>query len=123
LRAAEVAQAISASLAALDLPQDQAVALGIRWHGEPHYQRLRELAAGIAMAAAGAASLPLILMVDRDVARLLGHLLEHELGVARAVIAIDGIELHPFDYVDIGAPVQPANVVPVVIKSLLFPPH
>jgi ethanolamine utilization protein EutA len=43
--------------------------------------------------------------------------------VARAVIAIDGIELHPFDYVDIGPPVQPANVVPVVIKSLLFPPH
>ena len=122
-RAREVAQAISASLATLDLPEDQAVALGIRWHGEPHYQRLRELAAGIAMAAAGAASLPLILMVDRDVGRLLGHLLEHELGVARAVIAIDGIELHPFDYVDIGAPVQPANVVPVVIKSLLFPPH
>jgi ethanolamine utilization protein EutA len=122
-RAREVAQAIAATLAASDLPAGQAVALGIRWHGEPHYQRLRELAAGIAMAAGGAAALPLILMVDRDVGRLLGHLLEHELGVARAVIAIDGIELHPFDYVDIGAPVQPANVVPVVIKSLLFPPH
>lgn len=121
-RAREVAQAITATLAALDLPGDQAVALGIRWHGEPHYQRLRELAAGIAMAA-GPAALPLILMIDRDVGRLLGHLLEHELGVARAVIAIDGIELREFDYVDIGAPVQPANVVPVVIKSLLFPPH
>ena len=121
-RAREVAQAITAALAAWELPGDQAVALGIRWRGEPHYQRLRELAAGIAMAA-GPAPLPLILMVDRDVGRLLGHLLEHELGVARAVIAIDGIELREFDYVDIGAPLEPARVVPVVIKSLLFPAH
>ncbi|HEY9532243.1 MAG TPA: ethanolamine ammonia-lyase reactivating factor EutA, partial [Burkholderiales bacterium] len=67
--------------------------------------------------------LPLILMVDRDVGRLLGHILEHELWVGRAVIAIDGIELRQFDYVDIGEPVQPANVVPVIIKSLLFPSH
>ena len=121
-RAQEVAQAITDTLAASDLPGEQAVALGIRWRGEPHYQRLRELAAGIAMAAGGA-SLPLILMVDRDVGRLLGHILEHELGVGRAVIAIDGIELRQFDYVDIGEPVQPANVVPVIIKSLLFPSH
>lgn len=122
IRAPEVASAIATALAGADLDQEQPVAFGIRWRGEPHYQRLRELAAGIAMAT-GSAQLPLILMVDRDLGRLLGHLLEHELAVARAVIAIDGIELHEFDYVDIGAPVQPANVVPVIIKSLLFPAH
>ncbi len=117
-----IARAITAALKRADLREDQPVALGIRWRGEPHYQRLRELAAGIAMAA-GSAPLPLILMVDRDVGRLLGHLLEHELGVARAVIAIDGIELRELDYVDIGEPIEPAQVVPVVIKSLLFPAH
>jgi ethanolamine utilization protein EutA len=120
--AAQVTAAVAATLAKADPDPSSPVALGIRWRGEPHYQRLRELAAGIAMAA-GSATLPLIVMVDRDVGRLLGHILEHELGVPRAVIAIDGIELHPFDYVDIGAPVQPANVVPVIIKSLLFPTH
>jgi ethanolamine utilization protein EutA len=98
------------------------VAIGIRWHGEPHYQRLRSLAAGIAMAA-GSGAAPLILIVDRDVGRLLGHILEHELGVGRGVISIDGIELRELDYVDIGAPLEPADVVPVVIKSLLFPAH
>jgi ethanolamine utilization protein EutA len=122
LNAAEISQSIAAKLRRADLGEGRAVALGIRWRGEPHYQRLRELAAGIAMAA-GPAPLPLIVMVDRDVGRLLGHLLEHELGVARAVIAIDGIELREFDYVDIGAPLEPAGVVPVVIKSLLFPAH
>jgi ethanolamine utilization protein EutA len=118
-QAAEVARAVAAASAET---RDEAVALGIRWRGEPHYQRLRELAAGIALAA-GEGTQPLVLVVDRDIGRLLGHILERELGVARAVIAIDGIELREFDYVDIGAPVQPANVVPVVIKSLLFPAH
>jgi ethanolamine utilization protein EutA len=36
-------------------------------------------------------------------------------------VCIDGIQLKEFDYVDIGEPIQPADVVPVVIKSLLFP--
>jgi len=118
-----VAAAITAALSRIDHPDGQPVALGVRWHGEPHYQRLRELAAGIAMALDSRTELPLILMIDRDIARLLGHILEHELAVARAVISIDGIQLREFDYVDIGEVIQPANVVPVVIKSLLFAAH
>ena len=124
--ASAVAAAVTKSLSRIDVGMDSddktTVALGIRWQGEPHYQRLRGLAAGIAMAA-GSGSAPLILIVDRDVGRLLGHILEHELGVGRGVISIDGIELREFDYVDIGAPIEPADVVPVVIKSLLFPAH
>jgi len=126
LDAQAVAAAITNSLSQIDFGIDSEtqnpVAIGIRWQGEPHYQRLRSLAAGIAMAA-GSGSAPLILIVDRDVGRLLGHILEHELGVERGVISIDGIELRELDYVDIGAPLEPADVVPVVIKSLLFPAH
>jgi len=29
--------------------------------------------------------------------------------------------LQEFDYIDIGAVISPSNVVPVVVKSLLFP--
>ena len=36
------------------------------------------------------------------------------------LIAIDGIALRELDYVDIGRMIEPAHVVPVVIKSLLF---
>jgi len=121
--AASVATAISQALERIDADQTRPIALGIRWHGEPHYQRLRELAAGIAQAVGSNAALPLILMVDRDIGKLLGHILEHEMGVARGVISIDGIQLREFDYVDIGEVIQPTNVVPVVIKSLLFPVH
>jgi ethanolamine utilization protein EutA len=37
------------------------------------------------------------------------------------VVSIDGIQLNEFDFVDIGDVIRPAEVVPVVIKSLLFP--
>jgi ethanolamine utilization protein EutA len=62
-------------------------------------------------------------MVDGDVGKLLGHLLEHELGLTRGVVSVDGIRLHEFDYVDVGERMQPAQAVPLVIKTLLFPAH
>lgn len=119
--AAHVSSAVNDSLKKLAPESGQPVALGIRWRGEPYYQRLRELAAGIAQAWPGGA--PLILMIDRDVGRLLGHILEHEIGLRAGVISIDGVQLREFDYVDIGELIQPSEVVPVVIKSLLFAVH
>ena len=119
--AASVAAAVRLALGKLEREDGGAVAIGIRWHGEPYYQRLRELAAGVAQGAPARA--PLILMVDRDVGRLLGHILEHEIGVAPGVISIDGVQLRELDYVDIGELIEASEVVPVVIKSLLFPVH
>jgi len=63
---------------------------------------------------------PLVLMIDGDIGRSLGHILEHELGIGRATLSIDGIQLREFDFVDIGELIRPAGVVPIVIKSLLF---
>ena len=36
------------------------------------------------------------------------------------LIAIDGLDLVELDYIDVGELLQPANVVPVVVKSLAF---
>lgn len=121
-----VAAAIRAALERIDADESQPIALGIRWHGDPHHRRMRALAEGIRQAVSADAGPPLILMVDGDIGRLLGHILEHELHLGRRVISIDGIQLREFDYVDIGEVMRPANAVPVVIKSLLFPsahPH
>lgn len=116
-----VAAAIGAALERVDGSDDQPIALALRWHGEPEHARLRALAEGIAQAVAGPAQQPLVLMIDGDIGKLLGHLLQHELHVGRDIVAIDGIELREFDYVDIGEVLAPTGVVPVVIKSLLFP--
>ena len=36
------------------------------------------------------------------------------------LIAIDGVQLKQFDYVDVGSVIEQSNVVPIIIKSLLF---
>lgn len=118
---AEVAHEVDAALRRADLGRGEPVAVAIHWHGEPHYQRLRSLAEGLAIALDSAAPSPVVLMIDGDVGKTLGHILEDELKLLRPVISIDGVKLQEFDYVDIGKPVAPANVLPIVIKSLLFP--
>jgi ethanolamine utilization protein EutA len=60
-------------------------------------------------------------VLEADVGASLGSILRDEIGIPGAVIAIDGIELSDLDFVDIGERIEPANVVPVVIKSLVFP--
>jgi ethanolamine utilization protein EutA len=50
----------------------------------------------------------------------LGRIIRDEIAAAADVIAIDGVQLKQFDYVDIGRVIDVTKVVPVVIKSLLF---
>jgi ethanolamine utilization protein EutA len=92
------------------------------WHGEPHYSYLRELAEGITAAMAGSlgAGLPLVIALDGDIASSLGGILVEDLQVRAPLVAVDGLQLVELDYVDVGEVLQPANVVPVVVKSLAF---
>jgi ethanolamine utilization protein EutA len=50
----------------------------------------------------------------------MGRILTEELGLSGDLIAIDGVALQELDFVDVGEPITPPGVVPVVIKSLLF---
>src|SRR5215469_10418709 len=117
-----VAAAISAAVRARDLPADAAVAIVLRWEGPPSYGRLAELARGLDAARAGATGTPLIVIIDRDLAASVAAILIEELPAHRGLVCLDNIQLSPFDYVDIGPPIWPAGVFPVVIKSLLFGP-
>jgi ethanolamine utilization protein EutA len=125
LAADPTAEAISAAIRAaherLDLiPGHDAVALAFRWVGDPLYARLRRLAEGIRDALPGDRRLPIVLLFDRDVGRLVGDILRRDLHLGIDVVSVDGMRLKEFDYVDIGEIVRPNRVVPVVIKSLLF---
>jgi ethanolamine utilization protein EutA len=118
-----VASAIRAHLAAFDLEHaDADVALALRWQGHPEYPRLRAFAEGVrdGLAARIAKGLPIYLMLDGDVAMTLGHILANELGIANDLLAIDGVQLRDFDYIDLGKIRLPSGTVPVTIKSLLF---
>jgi ethanolamine utilization protein EutA len=120
---AGVAAAIREAVTRFDLTDGETpLALAFRWRGDPLYARLRALAEGICQGLPQAVQrgLPLVLLFDHDVGKTLGEILKQELGVPGAVVSIDGMQLRELDYVDIGEVIQPTDVVPVVIKSLLF---
>jgi ethanolamine utilization protein EutA len=123
LQASQVARAVAAGFRRLDIEEgSRPVALAIAWQGDPHYRELRALADGLAMALPRslARSLPLVIACESDIGRSLGGIMAGELGVRADVLAIDGLQLLELDYIDLGRVLQPAGVVPVVIKSLAF---
>lgn len=97
-----------------------AVALAFSFSGPPSYARLRALADGIGAGLGDDTSVPAVVMLDSDIGASLGQILGEEVGMKRPVICLDNLELKPFDFVDIGRPMLPSGVFPIVIKSLLF---
>lgn len=99
------------------------LALAFAWKGEPDHARLLAMATAISQFAApsGRRDAPLFLMIDGDIAATLGRILREELRLQGRVVSIDGIGLRELDFVDVGELIDPPGVVPVVIKSLLFP--
>jgi ethanolamine utilization protein EutA len=100
----------------------QISALAFHWKGDPLHARLKALADGICAGLPETikGSQPLVLMIDGDIGKTIGNILTRECGVKADIVSVDGVNLKEFDYVDIGEVIQPTNVVPLVIKSLLF---
>jgi ethanolamine utilization protein EutA len=120
----EMAEAIQKGFQRFDLIEGETpVALAINWAGTPRYPLLRNIAEGIArgLAQTIATKQPLVLVFANDFGKLIGDILREEFGVESQIISIDSIVLQEFDYIDIGEVIRPAFVVPVVVKSLVFP--
>jgi ethanolamine utilization protein EutA len=119
----ELAKAIRAHFTAFDLIEGEGeVALALRWQGAPAYERVLAFAEGIhrGLAATVERRKPLYVMLDGDVAQTLGAILREELLVESEILAIDGVVLRDFDYIDLGRIRMPSYTVPVTIKSLVF---
>jgi ethanolamine utilization protein EutA len=120
---AALAKAIRAHFTAFDLIEGEGeVALALRWQGAPAYERIAAFAEGIrrGLATTIERKKPLYIMLDGDIAQTLGAILREELLVESEILAIDGVELRDFDYIDLGRIRMPSYTVPVTIKSLLF---
>ncbi len=116
--------AVRTALAKFDLDEMiPGLALAISLQGQQNYQTLRRVAEGVATVAnaTNGRDDPLFLVLNVDVAKSLGGILKEELGFTREVVAIDGIDVGDLEYVDIGRPVGTSEVLPVTVKSLLFP--
>ncbi|MEE8471828.1 MAG: ethanolamine ammonia-lyase reactivating factor EutA [Dehalococcoidia bacterium] len=118
-----VARAVAESLKQNDLTDgDETVVLAFHWPWGPAYPLLKSLTQGLLTSLKNTVSrgLPIIVVLDADIGRLVGSILAAELGPGYDLISIDGIALQDFDYIDIGEELAESQAVPVVIKSLIF---
>ena len=98
-----------------------AVVIALEGEEDPSYPRLKALAGALGQAAgvlpAGA---PLLLVVERDIAKALGQAAAGVLAGGRPVVSLDSIHVEQNDYIDMGRPLMDGLVVPVVVKTLIF---
>lgn len=97
-----------------------AIAFSGRYHTS--FAQIQELA-GLVIEASEAVirgKYPLILVIENDIAKVLGNAVNVLLGRKKDVICIDSVHVQNGDYIDIGEPVAGGHVVPVVTKTLIF---
>lgn len=97
------------------------VAIAFSGVGYQHFSEIQQLASTLikALQPILANGLPVILVLEHDIAKALGNALRIRLKDAN-LICIDSIKTANNDYIDIGEAVGNGQVVPVVIKTLIF---
>ena len=120
---ATVAEAIQKHFGAFDLVEGKAeVALVFRWHGPPTAIRIAAFCRGLIDGLPGTLknARPIYLVFDHDLAGLVGTILRDDFAIENALLCLDGVTLHDFDFIDLGKTLEPSGTVPVTIKSLVF---
>ena len=108
-------QTAEAVKAALQTQEADGVALAISGTSVPAYAQVRELAQ---ILAEGFGSRPVLVCLEADYAKALGHALKLLLPKDAPCLCMDGLYLDMGSYLDVGEPVGPA--LPVVIKTLVL---
>ena len=103
---------IRQALAGLD---GNVVTLALPGISAPSYSQVRELARAVAE---GFGDRPVVVALEQDMAKALGHALALLLPVGRPVLCIDNVRLGADSFLDVGAPVGPA--LPIVVKTLVL---
>lgn len=98
------------------------VALALKGSRSYGFDQIQDLAKDIVagMKEVVAVGHPLIVLIDQDLAKSLGRSMRGNLSPETQVICIDSVTVDNGDYIDIGLPVADGQVVPVIIKTLLF---
>ncbi|SCZ04327.1 Reactivating factor of Adenosylcobalamin-dependent ethanolamine ammonia lyase [Alkaliphilus peptidifermentans DSM 18978] len=100
----------------------QLVALAMKGFKNPNFHQIQQLAKAIIKGFESKLEEkePLIIVVENDMAKVLGQGILAHLIDKKDVICIDSIKVDNGDYIDIGKPLANGKVVPVIIKTLVL---
>lgn len=118
-----LARVILSHFKSFDLIEGEAeVALVFRWEGPPAAARIAAFCRGLMEGLPHTLTngRPIYLVFDQDLAGLVGTILKNDFDLKNDILAIDGVALHDFDFIDLGGVLEPSGTVPVTIKSLVF---
>lgn len=122
LTVTELGQRIQEKLNWHRIEETPQIALAIRGMSNPTFADIQRYGQGIVegLASLVAEQIPIIVMVDEDMAKALGHALSAHLPKDYPFICLDSVKVENGDYVDIGLPVAEGSVLPVIVKTLVF---
>ena len=100
---------------ALSRQEADTVVLALPGISSPQYEQVAALADAVV---AGFEDRPVLVALQQDMAKALGHALALRLPRDRTILCIDNIHLTADSYLDVGVPVGPA--LPVVVKTLIL---
>ncbi|MBF0777605.1 ethanolamine ammonia-lyase reactivating factor EutA [Streptococcus cuniculi] len=100
----------------------QQIALAINGEKSPSFTRVVDYTEAIigGMAESIEKKIPLLVVVQEDMAKVLGQCLYAQLPKDYPFVCIDSVDVQNGDYIDIGNPVIEGSVLPVVVKTLVF---
>ena len=100
----------------------QGVAISIAGKKSPSFREVQEIAGAILSGASKMleAGHPLVVVSENDMAKGLGNTLRACMTRRYPLVSIDSVTVNNGDYIDIGRPAASGNVLPVIVKTLLF---
>lgn len=119
----ELSKAIKEKIRWFDLENEvQQLALAIKGLEKPTFKDIQILSATIINGLSEYIKIgfPIYVVVERDIAKVLGQTLNSQLNNKNKIVCIDSIQVQNGDYIDIGKPIANGRVVPVVIKTLVL---